>query len=159
MFLQCCYAAHHHSLYGGEHQDRQAGLQVRAARGCHAQHGWLSPLPGIHGRLHSTDAQHSDNAKPSQPNLVRHFLTTFNNIASKQQLRWLQTREPLAYRASIHIKPSVTCPYEILFYSVLKHNITTTRMHTISWQFIPLIQITIIIMAGMAVFFTWLATS
>ena len=37
----------------------------------------------------------------------------------------------------VHI-PSVSCPYEIIVYSVLKH-IHTARMHTVSRQFIPLI--------------------
>ena len=32
---------------------------------------------------------------------------------------------------------SVSCPYEIIVYSVIKH-INTARMHTISRQFIPL---------------------
>ena len=66
------------------------------------------------------------------------FLT---RLPSKQELRWLRTRKPLAYRESTCTwctNLSVSCPYEIIVYSVLKH-INTARMHTISWQFIPLI--------------------
>ena len=54
----------------------------------------------------------------------------------KQELRWLRTRKPLAYRESTCTNLSVSCPYEIIVYS--KH-INTARMHTISRQFIPLI--------------------
>ena len=53
-------------------------------------------------------------------------------------VRWLRTRKPLAYRESTCTNLSVSCPYEIIVYSVLKH-INTARMHTISRQFIPLI--------------------
>ena len=63
------------------------------------------------------------------------FLT---RLPSKQELRWLRTRKPLAYRESTCTNLSVSCPYEIIVYSVLKH-INTARMHTISRQFIPLI--------------------
>ena len=59
-------------------------------------------------------------------------------LPSKQELRWLRTRKPLAYRESTCTNLSVSCPYEIIVYSVLKH-INTARMHTISRQFIPLI--------------------
>ena len=50
-------------------------------------------------------------------------------LPSKQQLRWLRTRKPLAYQEStcINLIISVTCPYEMIVYSVLKH-IITTRM-------------------------------
>ena len=65
----------------------------------------------------------------------RAYLT---RLPSKQELRWLQTRKPLAYRESTCTNLSVSCPYEIIVYSVLKH-INTARMHTISRQFIPLI--------------------
>ncbi len=58
-------------------------------------------------------------------------------LPSKQELRWLRTRRPLAYRESTCTNLSVSCPYEIIVYSVLKH-INTARMHTISQQFIPL---------------------
>ena len=44
----------------------------------------------------------------------------------------------LAYQESTCTNISVSCPYEIIVYSVLKH-INTARMHTISRQFIPLI--------------------
>ena len=59
-------------------------------------------------------------------------------LPSKQQLRCLRTMEPLAYRESTCTNISVTCPWEIIAYSVLKH-INTARMHTITRQFIPLI--------------------
>ena len=59
-------------------------------------------------------------------------------LPSKQELRGLRTRKPLAYRESTCTNLSVSCPYEIIVYSVLKH-INTARMHTISRQFIPLI--------------------
>ena len=62
--------------------------------------------------------------------------TRFNKI--KQQLRWLRTRKSLACRDSTCTNLSVSCPYEIIVHSVLKH-INTTRIHTIIWQFIPLI--------------------
>ena len=44
---------------------------------------------------------------------------------SKQQLRWLQTTKPLTYRESTYMNLSVSCPYDIIVYSV-------PRMHTIS---------------------------
>ena len=66
------------------------------------------------------------------------FLTRLPSIYIKQELRWLRTRKPLAYRESTCTNLSVSCPYEIIVYSVLKH-INTARMHTISRQFIPLI--------------------
>ena len=47
-------------------------------------------------------------------------------------------KDALAYRESTCTNLSVSCPYEIIIYSVLKH-INTARMHTISRQFIPLI--------------------
>ena len=40
-------------------------------------------------------------------NMERSKITRFNNIASKQQLRWLRTRKPLAYRVSICMNQSV----------------------------------------------------
>ncbi len=61
-------------------------------------------------------------------------------LPSKQELIWLRTRKPLAYQESTWTNLRVSCPYERIIYSVLKH-INTTRMHTISWQFIPLIYL------------------
>ena len=68
-------------------------------------------------------------------NILRNtLLPYFNKIEechpSDLQLRWLQTRKPLAYRESTRIILSVTYHYENMVYSVLKH-IDTTRMHTI----------------------------
>ena len=65
-------------------------------------------------------------------------LTDLTRLPTKQELRWLRTRKPLAYRESTCTNLSVSCPYEIIVYSVLKH-INTARMHTSSRQFIPLI--------------------
>ena len=78
-----------------------------------------------------------------------HFVTRLNStifystiyidltrLPSKQQLRSLRTRKPLAYRESTCTNLCVYCPYEIIVYSVPKH-INTTRMHKISRQFIP----------------------
>ena len=62
-------------------------------------------------------------------------------LPSKQQLRWL--RKPLVYRESSCTNLSVSCPYEKIVYSVLKH-INTTRVHTISRQFIPLINLMVL---------------
>ena len=63
---------------------------------------------------------------------ARHDIQTdLTTLPYKQQLRWLRTRKPLAYRESTCTNLSVSCPYEIIVYSVLKH-INTTRMHTIS---------------------------
>ena len=59
-------------------------------------------------------------------------------LPSKQEFRWLRTIKSLAYREFICTNLSVSCPYEIIVYYVLKH-INTARMHTISRQFIPLI--------------------
>ena len=70
--------------------------------------------------------------------VTSHFNKILTRLPSKQELRWLRTRKPLAYRESTCTKLSVSCPYEIIVYSVLKH-INTARMHTISRQFIPLI--------------------
>ena len=42
-------------------------------------------------------------------------------------------------RVHIHESNCISCPYEIIVYYVVKH-IYTTRMPTISWQFIPLIS-------------------
>ena len=59
---------------------------------------------------------------------ARQILT---RLPSKQELRWLRTRKPLAYRESTCMNLSVSCTYEIIVYSVLKH-FNTTRMHTFS---------------------------
>ena len=69
---------------------------------------------------------------------LQDFNKILTRLPSKQELRWLRTRKPLAYRESTCTNLSVSCPYEIIVYSVLKH-INTARMHTISRQFIPLI--------------------
>ena len=50
----------------------------------------------------------------------------------------MRTRKPLAYRESTCSNVSVSCPYEIIVYSVHK-DINTAIMHIISQQFIPLI--------------------
>ena len=42
-------------------------------------------------------------------------------LSSKQELRCLRTRKPLAYRESTCTNLSVSCPYEIIVYSVHKH--------------------------------------
>ena len=42
-------------------------------------------------------------------------------LPSKQQLRWLQTRKLLAYQESTCTNLSVSYPYEIIDYYVLKH--------------------------------------
>ena len=52
-------------------------------------------------------------------------------LPSKLHLRWLRTRKTSAYQGSSCMNLSVSCPYEIIVYSVLKR-INTTRMHTIS---------------------------
>ena len=70
--------------------------------------------------------------------IINRFKIFLTRLPSKQELRWLRTRKPLAYRESTCTNLSVSCPYEIIVYSVLKH-INTARMHTISRQFIPLI--------------------
>ena len=84
----------------------------------------------------------SDRICAASINLVNHKLIVISayltRLPSKQELRWLRTRKPLAYRESTCTNLSVSCPYEIIVYSVLKH-INTARMHTISRQFIPLI--------------------
>ena len=49
----------------------------------------------------------------------------------EQDIRWLRTRKPLAYRESTCMNLSISCPYEVIVYSVRKHS-NTARMHTIS---------------------------
>ena len=71
------------------------------------------------------------------PNSV-HFVTTINKIAIQATAQMAAEKEPLAYRESTCTNLSVSCPHYIIVYSVLKH-IDTTRMHSISWQCIPLI--------------------
>ena len=68
-------------------------------------------------------------------NVLRNtLLPYFNKIEechpSDLQLRWLQTRKPLAYRESTRIILSVTYHYENMVYSVLKH-IDTTLVHVL----------------------------
>ena len=74
----------------------------------------------------------------SNRNRNRNTNVSLTRLPSKQQLRLLRKRKPLAYRESTCKNLSISCPYEIIFYYVLKH-INTTRMHTISRQFIPFI--------------------
>ena len=52
--------------------------------------------------------------------------TFFNKIydtklPSMQQLRWLRTRKPLAYRESTRMNLSAFCHYERIVYYLLKH--------------------------------------
>ena len=54
------------------------------------------------------------------------FLKT--KLPSEQELRWLRTWKPLAYRESTCTNLSVSCPYEIIVYSVLKHNFLLTLL-------------------------------
>ena len=67
-------------------------------------------------------------------------LTRFSKVAIQATAQMVadNTRKTLAYRESTCMNLSVTCPYEIIAYSVLKH-IISTRMHTISRQVSPLI--------------------
>ena len=59
-------------------------------------------------------------------------LTRFSKVAIQATAQMVadNTRKTLAYREST-CNLSVSCPYEIIAYSVLKH-INTTRIHTIS---------------------------
>ena len=55
-------------------------------------------------------------------NLVRAIQDChLTRLPSEQELSWLRTRKPLAYRESTCTNQSVSCPNEIIVYSVLKH--------------------------------------
>ena len=58
------------------------------------------------------------------------FLTRFNKIAIQATAQMATDKEAVSL-SRVHMYLSVSCPYEILVYSVLKH-VNTTRIHTIS---------------------------
>ena len=73
-----------------------------------------------------------------------HVYQYLTRLPSKQELRWLRTRKPLAYRKSTCTNLSVSCVYEIIVYSVLKHLCEcVVRLIPLPWLII--IQFTYII--------------
>ena len=66
------------------------------------------------------------------------FNNIFNNSAIQARTEMAADKEAVGL-PRVHVwNLSVSCPYEIIVYSVLKL-INTAKMHTISRQFIPII--------------------
>ena len=68
------------------------------------------------------------------------ILTRFNKIPIQATAQMAEDKEAVGFKSRVHIyicmNLSVSCSYEMIVYTVLKH-INTIRMHTINGQFIP----------------------